>query len=124
MPTRRGFLAAMVATAVLDPERLLWVPGKKLISIPEVSKFDGRIMVRVTEHLWHDRSTGRVWYSVTAADEIGKRNEIVKPTLTPFTQVPFYKSRADGFAKNVTLTQWTDLDHLDKAGYVPSLQKA
>lgn len=34
---RRGFfgsLAAIAATAVLDPERLLWVPGKKLISIP------------------------------------------------------------------------------------------
>jgi hypothetical protein len=33
---RRGFLA-MLAGAVLDPERLLWVPGKKLISIPAES---------------------------------------------------------------------------------------
>ena len=34
---RRGFLtavAAIAATAVLDPERALWIPGKKLISIP------------------------------------------------------------------------------------------
>lgn len=34
---RRGFFgafAAFAATATLDPERLLWVPGKKLISIP------------------------------------------------------------------------------------------
>lgn len=34
---RRGFfgaLAAIAAAATLDPERLLWVPGKKLISIP------------------------------------------------------------------------------------------
>lgn len=34
---RRGFLSALVgfaAGATLDPERLLWVPGKKLISIP------------------------------------------------------------------------------------------
>jgi hypothetical protein len=30
---RRGFLAAMSAM-VLDPERLLWVPGAKTISIP------------------------------------------------------------------------------------------
>src|SRR5262249_45521890 len=30
---RRAFLAAL-AGATLDPERLLWVPGKKLISIP------------------------------------------------------------------------------------------
>lgn len=29
-----GALAALAATAALDPERLLWVPGRKLISIP------------------------------------------------------------------------------------------
>ncbi len=35
---RRGFfaaLAAVAATAALDPERLLWLPRKKLISIPK-----------------------------------------------------------------------------------------
>lgn len=32
---RRGFLGALMATMVVDPEKLLWVPGKKLISIPE-----------------------------------------------------------------------------------------
>ncbi len=31
---RRTFLASLIATAVLDPERLLWVPGQKTISIP------------------------------------------------------------------------------------------
>jgi hypothetical protein len=34
---RRGFLgllAGVAATAVLDPDRLLWVPGAKTISIP------------------------------------------------------------------------------------------
>jgi hypothetical protein len=31
---RRGFLSALIAGAMVDPERLLWVPGKKLISIP------------------------------------------------------------------------------------------
>jgi hypothetical protein len=34
---RRGFLSflgAAAGTAVLDPERMLWVPGAKLISIP------------------------------------------------------------------------------------------
>jgi hypothetical protein len=36
---RRGFLV-MLAGAVLDPERLLWVPGKKLISIPAPRKLD------------------------------------------------------------------------------------
>lgn len=29
-------LGAAIAGATLDPERLLWVPGKKLISIPKV----------------------------------------------------------------------------------------
>lgn len=36
---RRGFFAAfaaIAAAATLDPERLLWVPGRKLISIPSV----------------------------------------------------------------------------------------
>ena len=33
--TRRSFLAALIGAATLDPERLLWVPGKKLISIPK-----------------------------------------------------------------------------------------
>jgi hypothetical protein len=31
---RRGFLAALSAAFVADPERLLWTPGAKLISIP------------------------------------------------------------------------------------------
>jgi hypothetical protein len=34
---RRAFfsaLAAGIATAQMDPDRLLWVPGRKLISIP------------------------------------------------------------------------------------------
>jgi hypothetical protein len=32
---RRGFITTLLAGAVLDPERLLWTPGKKLISIPQ-----------------------------------------------------------------------------------------
>jgi hypothetical protein len=32
---RRGFLLSMLASATLDPERLLWRPGEKLISIPK-----------------------------------------------------------------------------------------
>lgn len=35
---RRGFLRSLgglLAGSVLDPERLLWVPGRKMISIPE-----------------------------------------------------------------------------------------
>ncbi len=32
---RRAFLGAFAAMLVLDPERLLWHPGAKLISIPK-----------------------------------------------------------------------------------------
>lgn len=32
---RRGFLGALLATATLDPERLLWRAGAKVISIPK-----------------------------------------------------------------------------------------
>lgn len=31
---RRSFLAALIAGSTLDPERLLWVPGRKKIFIP------------------------------------------------------------------------------------------
>ena len=32
---RRGFLGALAAALVFDPERALWRPGEKLISIPK-----------------------------------------------------------------------------------------
>ncbi len=32
---RRGFLAALIGGLALDPERALWIPGRKLISIPK-----------------------------------------------------------------------------------------
>lgn len=35
MLNRRGFLAMLTAAFVADPERLLWIPGKKLISVPK-----------------------------------------------------------------------------------------
>lgn len=31
---RRGFLGALAGALTLDPERLIWTPGAKLISIP------------------------------------------------------------------------------------------
>lgn len=35
---RRGFIGSLLATALLDPEKLLWVPGKKTIFIPKPPK--------------------------------------------------------------------------------------
>jgi len=40
--TRRGLLAAFGAFA-LDPERLLWVPGRKMISIPAAESYMDRL---------------------------------------------------------------------------------
>ncbi len=34
---RRNFLAALLGSAAIDPERLLWIPGKKVISVPKPS---------------------------------------------------------------------------------------
>lgn len=36
---RRGFLGALLGALVLDPEKALWVPGRKLISIPTPQRF-------------------------------------------------------------------------------------
>jgi len=33
--TRRGLIGALLGAATMDPERLLWVPGKRVISIPK-----------------------------------------------------------------------------------------
>lgn len=46
---RRGFIGALAAAAfALDPDRALWVPGAKLISIPRPP----RIPVRVIDRGW------------------------------------------------------------------------
>lgn len=46
--TRRA-LFGLMAAAALDPEKLLWVPGKKLISIPKPGpKLGDESWVRVT----------------------------------------------------------------------------
>ncbi len=36
---RRGFIGAFLGAAVIDPERLLFVPGRKMISIPAPRMF-------------------------------------------------------------------------------------
>ena len=71
---RRGFLA-MLAGAALDPERLLWVPGRKLISIPALRKLDpfpfavistsprslacARVLQQLLNHRWQNDPTWR-----------------------------------------------------------------
>jgi hypothetical protein len=42
---RRGFLGALLGAFVADPEELLWVPGKKLISIPAPAIYRGNLLL-------------------------------------------------------------------------------
>jgi hypothetical protein len=56
---RRGLLGAALGAFVADPERLLWVPGKKLISIPKapMSGYEEiQLMLRTGWQLMNDRS--------------------------------------------------------------------
>jgi hypothetical protein len=49
---RRGFLgllAGVAAGAVLDPEKLLWVPGRKLISIPPPAVYSPQVSWYIDE---------------------------------------------------------------------------
>lgn len=51
---RRGFfglLAGIAATATTDPERLLWIPGQKLISIPNLPRIPGPEFVHLGDIL-------------------------------------------------------------------------
>lgn len=51
MTSRRGFLASVAAALTLDPERALWVPGKKLISIPKPIAFDPTFVPKLEEFI-------------------------------------------------------------------------
>lgn len=51
--SRRGLFGLLAAPLVLDPERLLWVPGQKLISIPPTTP-------RIVTIDWFTRETLRI----------------------------------------------------------------
>jgi hypothetical protein len=42
--TRRGLIGALLVAATMDPERLLWVPGQRVISIPKPVVHTGLIL--------------------------------------------------------------------------------
>ena len=74
-----GFLAGVASTAVLDPERLLWVPGAKLISIPApvvVPQFIGEPHWSVAPVLngelkdWFERFTGEYFAAETEGERL------------------------------------------------------
>jgi hypothetical protein len=79
---RRSFLTALASALVLDPERLLWVPGQKLISIPKPSKprylhIDGQIAFP-----FYDSSNGLArWFVMYREMPLGK--VLVEQHLAP-----------------------------------------
>jgi hypothetical protein len=80
-----GSLAAIAAAAALDPERALWIPNKKLISIPaprimtdRVEVYDNRTY-KLVERWWKER--GGVYRQISGQE----------PEITPFAEVPFVK---------------------------------
>lgn len=55
---RRGFLAALAgAAAAYDPERLLWVPGAKTISIPAEQPIE---WIAATREFMDERTMARI----------------------------------------------------------------
>lgn len=81
-------IAAVAAGAVLDPERALWVPGKKLISIPTrlVSAVDlGSDQFTVVA--FYTQRRGKTW----ALEQWMKKGNRVflNGDLTPYVEMPF-----------------------------------
>lgn len=82
---RRGFLgaiAAAVAGATLDPERALWVPGKRLISLPTAPRLEGMYVALYTrlttpagyeiEHPWDMIEIAGNGYQRMPLDKFGR----------------------------------------------------
>lgn len=91
MLTRRALLsmlAAAAAAAVADPERLLWVPGRKLISIPPAPK---AIYLRVNTS--YTGGSVAAYYAIEILDQYGKRFSIHRLSrqqtmLRPLSEFP------------------------------------
>lgn len=58
--TRRNLLMTLAAGMILDPERLLWVPGAKLISVPKVLWTPDCLVCK--KHQSYRLKHGGVWY--------------------------------------------------------------
>lgn len=79
----RRFFTSLLAGAVLDPERLLWVPGAKLISIPKQKAiarwwriWDGNQMIAIRNG-W--MKNGDVVLSGSGFGSVTEAWEIVRP---------------------------------------------
>ena len=75
-----GAIGSVIAGATLDPERLLWRPGAKLVSIPKAPL----IIIDELPH-WYDTTVtyfkrdGIVWF----------QSDNQEPIPTSYTSLPF-----------------------------------
>lgn len=90
---RRSFFSLLASALVLDPERVLYVPGKKLISIPKPAP------------LFITLPTGEWVYVETAWDgqtEIVRANGI-ELSRRPFTSLPFVIGQWEKHARSTSI---------------------
>jgi|ERR1019366_2426481 hypothetical protein len=73
---RRGFLAALAGLMVADPERLLWVPGKKLISIPK-PLLPG-VLIHISSAGWPGANHSRITEILKKVDQMRGNREIME----------------------------------------------
>lgn len=102
--TRRGFIAAFAAAVALDPEKLLWRPGEKLISIPappKLSVLTARPLLEVGDIVTFGLRPER--YMVTAA--VRSMNEI---DLARFQLLPFIGPSESGPWAHYIPSRWPD----------------
>lgn len=93
---RRAFFGVLAAglVAAADPERLLWVPGRKLISIPKPPPSSG-----IDYSLGPPLTIVEFWYK---RDGVVYRREVGGIALpTPWSEIPFV-GRGHTFARMET----------------------
>lgn len=82
---RRGFLASLAAAFVVDPERLLWVPGAKLVSIPKPVVSLESVFV---SEIWRKRGNG-FWTKYLYEGQHYHAGKLLSEQLWPHERPPF-----------------------------------
>ena len=91
MTNRRSFLAGLAVAFVADPERLLWVPGKKLISIPKPS---GMQVISITIQVngaWSTKGFGDGEFIIRKGDRLAVRFTGTTTSVVSASLVYIYK---------------------------------
>lgn len=108
MTSRRGFLGALIAGLALDPERALFVPGKKLISIPRARPIwlnVGDVITFQSVYALNPRTGGAAEYTDEYTGRISKLRKLFVVTQNcRHGDIPTYHPRpiADGHYKDVS----------------------